>query len=458
VAPAPPAHTPAQLIARLEAAPISRWHRAPRVVMGAATFLDAFDTLAIAFVLPVLVPLWRLSSTDVGWIIAAGFMGQFAGSILFGALAERWGRVRSAAAATVLMSVLGLMCAGADSFAALTVLRFVQGIGVGGEMPVAAVYISELSRADTRGRFLLLYQLVVPVGLFVTGQVGALVVPALGWQMMFIIGGIPGLAVAAMMLRLPESPRWLIAKGRLAEADAVIGAIEASADVRSAAPTAPDEPAARDARDRAGTATWTDLLHPQYRQRTLVVWTLWASAGFFVNGLGNWMPVLYNSVYGLSLADSLRAGTLNTMVAVIVLAACAFSIDRIGRRRWAASAFAGGAAALMALGVLAADSVGAALVLTTAGYGIVGSINSVLYLYTPEIYPTRMRALGAGSAASWIRAASAVSPLLVGYLLTAGGIEWVYLAFGAAALVGLTAATFMLETSRRRLEETATPA
>jgi putative MFS transporter len=143
------------------------------------------------------------------------------------------------------------------------------------------------------------------------------------------------------------------------------------------------------------------------------------------------------------------------MIAVIMLAVCALSIDRVGRRRWTACAFAGGAAALSALGFFAADSVGAALVLATAGYGIVGSINSVLYLYTPEIYPTRMRALGAGSAASWIRVASAASQLFVGYLLTVAGVGTVYLAFSVVAIVGLIAASFMLETSNRRLEDIA---
>ena len=151
------------------------------------------------------------------------------GALVFGAMAERYGRIRSAAGATALMSVMSLACALAGNFPALLMLRLVQGIGVGGEMPVAAVYINELSKAKGRGRFFLLYEMIFPVGLMMTGQIGAFVVPTLGWQVMFLIGAIPGLVIAALLLRLRESPRWLIGKGRLEEAEAIIREIEASA-------------------------------------------------------------------------------------------------------------------------------------------------------------------------------------------------------------------------------------
>ena len=130
------------------------------------------------------------------------------------------------------MSVMSLGCVFAGSFSGLLVLRFFQGIGIGGHMPVAAAYISELSRAKGRGRFFLLYEMIFPIGLMATGQIGAIVVPALGWKAMFLAGAIPGLIVAVFVSRLPESPRWLIARGRLKEAETIIEQIEASTELR----------------------------------------------------------------------------------------------------------------------------------------------------------------------------------------------------------------------------------
>jgi MFS transporter, putative metabolite:H+ symporter len=217
-----------RLIARLEAVLTSGWHIRTRVVMGSATFFDAFNALSIAFVLPILVRDWHISAPQIGVMIGASYLGQFVGALIFSWAAERWGRVKCAAAATAIFAAMSLACACAWNFDSLLACRFIQGIGVGGEMPVAAVYISELSKARGRGRFFLLYEMIFPIGLMVTGQVGAILVPLLGWKTMFLIGGAPGLVIALLLLRLPESPRWLIGKGRFREADAVIARIEAS--------------------------------------------------------------------------------------------------------------------------------------------------------------------------------------------------------------------------------------
>jgi putative MFS transporter len=291
----------------------------------------------------------------------------------------------------------------------------------------------------------------------VTGQIGALVVPTYGWQVMFLIGGIPGLVIAGLLLRLRESPRWLIAQNRLSEAEAVISEIEASTDKRLPQPAAISVgvEARTNVADAQTRTRWTGLLSPLYRRRTLVVWILWASAYFITNGLNNWMPTLYNRVYGLNLDQALRAGTLTNIAQVAILLVCAFAIDKVGRRRWMTACFVVGAILLISLGAVGAGSVTAVITLVTLAYGIVGSVNTVLYLYTPEIYPTRMRAIGTGAATCWLRLASAAGPLLVGYLVVESGPAAVFLMFAAACVVGAVAATITLETRNRRLEEIA---
>jgi MFS transporter, putative metabolite:H+ symporter len=444
------------LLARLERVPASRWFVIARVVMGSATFFDAFNALSIAFVLPILVPLWHITPPEIGILIGASYVGQIIGAFAFSWGAERYGRIPCAAAATAIYAVLSLACAAAWSFNVLLVLRFVQGIGVGGEMPVAATYISELSKARGRGRFFLLYEMIFPIGLMATGQVGAWLVPLMGWQIMFLIGGIPGLVIALMLLRLPESPRWLISKGRLASAEAVIGRLEAASDKSSEAAHAASAvtlPAQVEVPARSR-GKWSELLSPAYRRRTLIAWVLWASAFLVANGLNNWMPTLYTTVYHLALPEALRAASLTNVAQVCLVLICALVIDRTGRKYWMIGAFGLGAVTLGILGFGGTQEVSWFIVLSTLSYGLIGSIAAVVYLYTPEIYPTRMRAVGTGVATSWLRIASAIGPTIIGFMLgKGGGVDAVFLMFAAVAIIGLIAATRMIETRNLQLEE-----
>jgi putative MFS transporter len=356
---------------------------------------------------------------------------------------------------------MGLACALTGNFQMLFLCRLVQGIGVGGEMPVAATYISELLRAKGRGRYFMLYEMIFPVGLMITGQVGTLLVPILGWKSLFFIGGIPGLVIAYLLYRLPESPRWLIGRQRFDEAEAIIRQAEASAgkanlDYQKREPE-PEAPAAAAGPAQAvpqARSRWSELLSPRFRARTLIAWVLWASSFFVANSLNNWMPTLYHTVYKLELGSALRAASMTNVAQVAILLVCAFYIDRIGRRAWAIVSFLVGAALLTALAAGGAGQLWSLIVLATLAYGVVGSVNAVLYLYTPEIYPTRMRAIGTGLATSWLRIASAVGPTTVGYMVGTQGINSVFVMFAIVAAIGAVAAIGMIETGGRRLEET----
>ncbi len=198
-----------------------------------------------------------------------------------------------------------------------------------------------------------------------------------------------------------------------------------------------------------------ELLSEFYLRRTLVVWALWASAFFIANGLNNWLPSLYNTVYRLPLRQSLRAASLTNVAQVLLLLVCAFCIDRIGRRNWTMASFLAAGICMAILGFSGARNVAGVIILSTLSYGIIGSANAVLYLYTPEVYPTRMRVIGTGLATSWLRIASAVSPTVVGFMVAANGIASVFLMFAAASIVGILAAARMIETRDRRLEEIA---
>jgi putative MFS transporter len=212
---APPvAIDPYQIAARMERLPVSAWHTKLRVIIGSVNFSDAFDALSVAYVLPAIIPLWHIAPAQIGALIAIGYAGQVIGGLCSGWLADKYGRVPVMVANIILFSLLSFACTMAENYSTLFAMRFVQGIGLGGEVPVANTYINEFAGSTRRGRFVLIQQTMFAVGLTAASLVGIFVVPILGWQWMFILGGLPVLLVLPMIRVLPESPRWLVARGR----------------------------------------------------------------------------------------------------------------------------------------------------------------------------------------------------------------------------------------------------
>ncbi len=140
------------IAARLERLPNSRWHVTVTVILGVAIFFDSFNSLAIAYVLPAIIPAWHIAPEKIGGLISIANFGQALGALTFGWAAERFGRVTVARIAIALFAVMSFACAFTHSYEQLFVFRFVEGIGLGGEIPVASTYISEILRAERTRR------------------------------------------------------------------------------------------------------------------------------------------------------------------------------------------------------------------------------------------------------------------------------------------------------------------
>jgi MFS transporter, putative metabolite:H+ symporter len=442
----------AELIARIERLPVTFRLMFLRVVVGIATFFDAYTVLAIAFAMPQLVSEWKLTPTQVGMIISAGYVGQLFGAVLFGALAEKIGRLRTLFITIVLFVSMDVSCLFAWSGASMMAFRFLQGVGTGGEVPVASAYINEFIGAEKRGRFFLLYEVIFPIGLMFAGMVGFFLVPIYGWKAMFVVGLVPSILTIPLRWFMPESPRWLASKGRIAEANAVVKLLEDAATRRGAVLREPAvQPLAPKATARSD---WRELFRGIYLKRTLTIWGLWVCVYMINNGLVTWLPTLYKQVFELPLQTSLAYGWITSAVGVIASIVCALSIDRVGRKPWYATAFLLGTVPLLLLAWLGATSAVEVLILATAAYAILQTIAFSLYLYSAELYPTRLRAVGTGFGSAWLRAGSSIGPILVGWIVGDFGIRYVFAAFAAVALAGgLLTLRFAIETKGRVLEE-----
>ncbi|HEX3974000.1 MAG TPA: MFS transporter [Stellaceae bacterium] len=439
------------IAARLERLPYSRWHVMVTSFLGVAIFFDGFDALSTAYVLPVLIREWHFAPANAGYLISIANVGQALGALFFGWLAERIGRTRTAQITIALYALMSLACAFTTNYQELFICRFFEGVGLGGEIPVASTYISEILRADRRGGSFLGYQIIFPVGLLGAGIIGAIVVPNFGWQWMFIIGAVPALVSLVLRRYCPESPRWLAQKGRLDEAERVMAEIERKVSHDGRDPLPPVVPIK--VQPLGQRTRWAELFQGHYLRRTLVVWVLWASTYLVSQGLQSWIPTVYREVYHLSLQQSLNYAVAAPIGTVVGALLCALLIDRTGRRLWFIGAYI-----LLVCGLLELWLVGASTAFgMMLGYAFctlwTGSVSMSIFLYTAEIYPTRMRALGISWATFWLRLAATVGPVLVGWVLPSYGISGVFFLFSLITVIGLVAAIFMTETTKRVLEE-----
>ncbi|CAG2141589.1 Putative niacin/nicotinamide transporter NaiP [Cupriavidus yeoncheonensis] len=443
--------TRGNIIARIERMPGNAMHIRARLLIGLATFFDGFDVIAIATTLPLLIAKWSLTPGQIGFLIAAPSVGQLVGALVFPALAERFGRLRSIGWSAGIIGLMSLACGFAPSFEIFALLRIVQGLGLGGELPVAATYINEVTRAHGRGRFVLLYEVVFPIGLMVSNGIGAWLVPHYGWEVMYFLGGVPLVLFFILRRVVPESPRWLAEKGRMAEADGALRAFEARA--RTPLPP-PGDTSAFDAMTHHPRRRVRDLVGKAYLGRTLAVWMLWATCGFIQYGLSTWLPTVYKTVYHapLQLALNLAAGA--SVLGVVGSLVCAMIVDKVGRKPVINVSFLLCALSLVLAGVFHASTVYVVATLCALAMGFLASGFITAYVYTPELYPTSVRAMGCGLGGAWLKLAAIFAPSLIAGTIGSGNLSGAFLALAVVPfLAALTVHFLGIETKGQVLEE-----
>jgi putative MFS transporter len=434
---------------RLDALPFTREHRKVLVGSGLGWALDAMDVGLISFVLAQLAVQWNATSLELSLIASSGFVGMAIGAALGGLLADRLGR-RYVFAVTLLVYGLATGASAlAGTVAVLIALRFVVGLGLGAELPVASTLVSEFAPPRIRGRIIVILESFWAVGWTAAAVIGYLVVPlsADGWRWALVIGAAPALYSVVVRLGLPESVRVLEARGRFAEAESTVRRFE------SAAGQVPvDEPDVLSGRDAAPApkARVRELLSPKLRARTAALWLVWFCVNFSYYGAFIWLPTILVAS-GFSLIRSFEYTLIITLAQLPGYAVSAWLIEKWGRRRTLATFLVGSAASAVLFGLAGDVSqvIAAGMLLSFFNLGAWGA----LYAVTPELYPTRMRGTGAGWAAGVGRVASILAPLAVPFLRDLGGTLTLFVVFAAFFVLAALSSFWLPERQGEALED-----
>ena len=423
------------VLKRLEALPVGRFHYKLLLVTGLGWLFDSMDTGLIAFILPVLAKEWGLAPGQMGLIGSIGLIGMALGAVISGTVADRIGRKKVFTITVLLYSIASAFCALSWNYQSLLVFRFLVGFGLGGELPVAATLVSEYAPSRVRGRFIVLLESFWGLGWIAAACIAYFFIPVYGWRMAFLIGALPALYVCLIRLHMPESVRYLLTRGRVDEARQIVLSLEKQLHVPSALFTGETEPVPVVAK-----ASFRELWKKPFMSRTIMLWLVWFGINFSYYGIFMWLPSLVFQ-QGFTVVKTFEYVLIMTLAQLPGYYCAAWLVDKIGRK-YTLSAF------LLFSGVASYFFGHASTAATLMMWGSVMSFFNlgawgVLYTYTPEQYPTAIRALGSGWAAGFGRFGGMAAPMMVGALLARSfGFASVFymfaLVFAAVAVIVLS--------------------
>ncbi|AUZ03874.1 MULTISPECIES: niacin transporter NiaP [Vitreoscilla] len=433
------------LVSRVQRLPIGKFHYRLLVVVGLGWMFDAMDTGLIAFIMTRLAEDWQLAPSDKGWIVSVGFIGMALGAVIAGAIADKVGRKTVFAGTLVVYSVATALCGLAPNLTWLLVFRFIVGIGLGGQLPVAVTLVSEYVPAHVRGRFIVLLESFWGLGWLVAALIAYFIIPNHDWHTAFLVGGLPVLYVLVLWKLVPESIPYLIHKGRLEEAHAIVSKLEKEAGVE-VVKTIEIAPVAEKKNISFG-QLWSKI----FARRTLMLWLIWFGIVYSYYGIFTWLPSLLVQK-GYSIVQSFEYTLILILAQLPGYVVAAWLVEKWGRKTTLAAFMA--ACAVCTFFFSSANSEAAIItwgcLLSFFNLGAWG----VLYTYTPEQYPTNIRAFGSGWASAVGRMGGILAPMVVtSMMVSPNGFSNVFMMFtGVLFAVAVVVAVLGEETKGRTLE------
>jgi putative MFS transporter len=380
---------------------------------------------------------------------------MFLGAAIAGVLADKFGRKPVFQVSMIFWGIGSLLCGLSNDVDTLMIFRVVLGFGMGMEFPIGLSMVSEIIPAAKRGRYVAVLEGFWPLGFIAAGVLAYFCLPLIGWRGIFIALSIPAIFVFIVRRIVPESPRWLEESGRSNEANDVASHFEREvmkSGGLSSLPLVANVSSTPSSGQRRG--SFVDLWTDGYGKRTLMLWILWFFALLGYYGLTSWLGALLQQA-GYAVTKSVLYTVYISLAGIPGFIFSAWLVEKWGRKGTCVLMLLGSALFAYLYGQAASNHVPETQLIATGmcmQFFLFG-MWSVLYAYTPELYPTRTRATGSGFASSIGRIGSLIGPSVVGMVLPAAGQGGVF-TLGATSFViaALVVIVLGVETKGKTLE------
>ncbi|HIW78588.1 MAG TPA: MFS transporter [Candidatus Bilophila faecipullorum] len=459
-------HVEANLLSRMERMPLNR---AVLTLVGLLSWcwvMEAFDLGMIGQVVAVLKQIWELDANTLGLLGSCSTAGVVIGTACAGFLTDRFGRKRILLWGVFIFTFFTLIGSLYTNLAWIVTMRFIGGLGAGAVFPLPYLMISEIAPARHRGILVCICNAILTASYLLPTLCGSWAIKAFpletAWRVPFIVGGLPIVTLYFLYRWLPESPRWLMRRGRHDEVRALVERLEKSAGIaHDDAYINPDvlrslEQAA-EAEQNRGRASWRALFRPPYLGRSLVSWSMYSA------GLITWYVVMVYvptilTTYGFELSNSvIMTGGMMVLggAGSLVIGPLA---DKYGRKPvWSLYVII----TIICLFLLTATLSTSMLLLVGAFVAFFGTgIMPVCKVYIAEQYPTELRGVGTGFGEAVSRVVGGVlATYYLAFFLSVGGVKGVFTFMAVAFSIAIVALWIWgQETARRSVEDTsATP-